>query len=167
MSRVEALADRRSPEGFLLLVVMLWMRLCILPHFRDLLNCWNLWSEEKSTICTQASGMFQNMGPTGSYLSASTYELASLAFPKHHSEWGAMCGYRVLLLKALWHPIWIFFWFGFHLIEQISILASAYCRCWQSSVDYESQTKLYFPKHVFSWKNRCFKSCFWKWISFF
>lgn len=37
----------------------------------------------------------------------------------------------------------------FHLIEQISILASAYCRCRQSSVDYENQTKLCFPKHFF------------------
>jgi len=92
ISRVEALADCTSPEGFQLLVVMLWMRLCILPHFRDLLNCWNLWSEEKSTICTWASGMFQNMGPEGSYLSASTCELACLTFPKHQSEWRATCG---------------------------------------------------------------------------
>lgn len=136
ISRMEALAGYRSPEGLQLLVVTLWMRLCILPHFRDLLNCWNLWSEEKSTICTQASGMFQNRGPGGSYLSASTCELACLAFPQHQS--GEPCeGSSIILLETLWHLHLDFLLIQFHWIEQ-KTSSSVYYRYCQALMDLEA-----------------------------
>lgn len=143
---MEALADYRSPEGFQLLVVMLWMRLCILPHFRDLLNCWNLWSEEKSVTRTQASGMFQRIGPAGSYLSASTYELAC-THSQSISQNGEPCvGSRIFLHKA---PK-----FGFS-IDSVSSswadkrIVQCLCKCWQSPMDWQTRQNNNFLNMLF------------------